>query len=100
MNHSNKIRANVKVEPEIIKLKNICGNWVSSYQSPPIRIFHDGKRYRLQLSMCNTEFTTTIHQVKGDTFIDLFGRIHLAYDSENEVLALSVEGLYHRDDEF
>lgn len=100
MNKSHKIRINAKVEPDVIKLRNICGNWVSSYHSPAIRIFHDGKRYRLRLSMRSGEFTTTIRQVGGDTFIDLFGRIYLAHDSENEILTLSIEGRYHRDDEF
>ena len=78
-------------------LRNICGTWVSFCGSPGIKIFHDGSRFRLQfIYKHDTAFTVPLKQCWGYTFFNFYGMIHIAYDSERDMLLLTTEGEYKR----
>lgn len=78
-------------------LRDICGKWKSNFNSPDIRIFHDGKRFRLTLQYRQgIAFTFIIRSVKGITFFDFYGRIHICYNQEYDTLLLDNEGIYQR----
>ena len=78
-------------------LCDICGTWVSLCGSPDLRIYHDGSRFRLQLSYKdNTAFTVPLCQSWGITFFYFYGMIKVAYDDEREMLLVADEGEYER----
>lgn len=78
-------------------LRNICGIWVSLCGSPDLKIYHDGSRFRLQLSYKdNTAFTVPLCQSWGITFFYFYGMIKIAYDDERDMLLLTDEGEYQR----
>lgn len=78
-------------------LRNICGTWVSLCGSPDLKIYHDGSRFRLQLSYKdNTAFTVPLSRSWGITFFYFYGMIKVAYDCERDMLLLTTEGEYRR----
>jgi hypothetical protein len=78
-------------------LSDICGTWVSLCGSPDLKIYHDGSRFRLQLSYKdNTAFTVPLSQSWGITFFDFYGLIRIAYDCGRDMLILTTEGEYQR----
>ena len=78
-------------------LRNICGIWESLCGSPNIKIYHDGSRFRLQfIYKQDTAFTVPLKQCWGYTFFNFYGMIHIAYDSERDMLLLTTEGEYKR----
>jgi hypothetical protein len=78
-------------------LRNICGTWVSLCGSPDLKIYHDGSRFRLQLSYKdNAAFTVPLCQSWGITFFDFYGMIKIAYDDERDMLLVTGEGEYQR----
>lgn len=78
-------------------LSDICGTWVSLCGSPDLKIYHDGSRFRLQLSYKdNTAFTVPLSRSWGITFFYFYGMIKVAYDDERDMLLVSGEGEYQR----
>jgi hypothetical protein len=81
-------------------LSDVCGCWVSDWNSPGIKIFRHGRRYRLTYTYdSKTAFTVPIRQSLGITFFDLYGRMTITYDSGQDRLLLSTEGAYRRADD-
>lgn len=82
-------------------LRNICGKWVSGWGSPNLRIFYDGKRFRLVYEYApDTALTFLLRKdSRGNTYFDFFGKMLLTYDSDEDLLKLSIEGSYKRADE-
>jgi hypothetical protein len=78
-------------------LRNVCGTWVSLCGSPGVKIFHDGSRFRLQLSYKdNTKFTVLLCRSRGIAFFHFYGIIRITYDDEYDLLILTNEGEYKR----
>jgi len=78
-------------------INDICGTWVSLCGSPCIKIFHDGRRFRLQfIYKQDTAFTVPLCQCRGITFFNFYGMIRIAYDDERDLLLLTTEGEYKR----
>jgi len=79
-------------------LRNICGKWVSGWGSPDIRIFHDGMRFRLVYEYApDAAFTFLLRtDSRGNTYFDYYGKMLLTYNSDEDLLTLSIEGNYIR----
>ncbi len=86
-------------------LREIVGRWVSTSGAPAVVIYRNTvqkwKDIRLKLTYNNPLVVCdcTVYSVFGQHFIDLYGRIGIAYDREHEVLHLSVFGEYIREEE-
>lgn len=83
-------------------LREIVGRWVSREGTPAVTVYRNTSRkgggIRLRLTYNNPQavFDCTMYCVFGLHYIDLYGRISLAYDREREVLILSAFGQYVR----
>lgn len=83
-------------------LREITGTWVSREGAPRVRVYRN-RKYKngclyLELTYNNPQavFSRPIREFFGVRYIDLFGRVGLAYDTENDVLFLSAYGEYQR----
>lgn len=79
-------------------LREITGRWVSPDGMPAVTIYRKRGGIRLCLTYNNPQVVCdcTVHCVFGLYYIDLYGRIGIAYDREREVLLLSAFGEYVR----
>ena len=83
-------------------LREITGRWVSREGMPAVRIYRNTARkgggIRLEFTYNNPQgvYDCTIYSVFGLSYIDLYGRIGLAYDAGRDVLQLSAYGEYVR----
>lgn len=86
-------------------LREITGRWVSTSGAPAVNIYRNTSRkrggIRLELTYNNPQVVCdcTMYCVFGLHYIDLYGRIGVAYDRERDVLLLSVFGEYVREEE-
>lgn len=86
-------------------LWEITGRWVSMSGSPTVVIYRNTARkkggIRLKLIYNNPQAVCdcAVKCVFGQYYIELYGRIELAYDCEREVLHLSSYGEYVRAEE-
>lgn len=86
-------------------MREITGRWVSREGAPAVNIYRNTSRkgggIRLELTYNNPLVVCdcTVYCVFGQHYIDLYGRIGIAYDREHEVLHLSVFGTYVREGE-
>lgn len=86
-------------------LWEITGRWVSMDGAPAVNIYCNTSRkrggIRLSLTYNNPQAVCDckIYCVFGLHYIDLYGRIGIAYDREREVLLLSAFGEYVRAEE-
>lgn len=83
-------------------LWEITGRWVSPDGAPAVNIYRNTSRKRGGIRLCLTYNNPqvicdcTVYCVFGLYYIDLYGRIGIAYDREREVLLLSAFGEYVR----
>lgn len=83
-------------------LREITGRWVSTDGAPAVTIYRNTSRKRGGIRLCLTYNNPqvvcdcTMYCVFGLYYIDLYGRIGIAYDREREVLLLSAFGEYVR----
>ena len=83
-------------------LWEITGRWVSLDGMPAVIIYRNTSRKRGGIRLCLTynnpqvACDCTMYCVFGQYYIDLYGRIGIAYDREREVLLLSAFGEYVR----
>lgn len=86
-------------------LWEITGRWVSMSGAPAVTIYRNTSRkgggIRIELIYNNPQavYDCTVYCVFGVHYIDLYGRVGLAYDREREMLLLSVFGEYVRAEE-
>ena len=86
-------------------LREITGRWLSTSGAPAVNIYRNTSRkkggIRLELTYNNPQVVCdcTMYCVFGLHYIDLYGRIGIAYDRERDVLMLSVFGEYVRAEE-
>jgi len=86
-------------------LWEITGRWVSTSGAPAVNLYRNTSRkrggIRLELTYNNPQVVCdcTIYSLFGVHYIDLYGRIGLAYDWERDVLLLSAFGEYVRAEE-
>ena len=81
-------------------VRDICGSWKSNLHSPPVQVFHDGKIFcRAMIYNPDMVVVNKIQQTGRGLSVDLFGEILLGYDEEKDILYLSTEGEYIREDE-
>lgn len=83
-------------------LREITGRWVSLDGAPAVTVYRNISRKRGSIRLCLTYNNPqvvcdcTVCCVFGLYYIELYGRIGIAYDREREVLLLSVFGEYVR----
>ena len=86
-------------------LREITGRWVSPDGAPAVRIYRNTSRKRGGIRPCLTynnpqvAWDCTLYCVFGLYYIDLYGRIGIAYDREREVRLRSAFGEYIREEE-
>ena len=86
-------------------MREITGRWVSPDGAPAVNIYRNTSRKRGGIRLCLTYNNPqvvcdcTVYCVFGLYYIDLYGRIGIAYDREREVLLLSTFGEYVRAEE-
>ncbi|MPL80064.1 hypothetical protein SDC9_25955 [bioreactor metagenome] len=86
-------------------LWEITGRWVSPDGAPAVTVYRNTSRKRGGIRLCLTYNNPqvicdcTMYCVFGLYYIDLYGRIGIAYDREREVLLLSAFGEYVRAEE-
>ncbi|MDU1892133.1 MAG: DUF3876 domain-containing protein [Dysgonomonas sp.] len=83
-------------------LWEITGRWVSPDGMPAVTVYRNTSRKRGGIRLCLTYNNPqvvcdcTVYCVFGQYYIDLYGRIGIAYDREREMLLLSSFGEYVR----
>jgi hypothetical protein len=86
-------------------LRNITGRWVSSEGAPAVRIFYNdvckngGFWLELTYNKPQAVYLRPVKDVFGLRYFDLYGRVGIAYDGEQDVLLLSAYGEYIRVEE-
>lgn len=76
----------------------LTGRWINNSGSPPVRIYKDGHSYHIEFEYRDgTKVDTRIAVIRDKMIFDLFGRIELAYDEENDLLLVASEGTYRRE---
>ena len=86
-------------------LWEITGRWISKIGAPAVNIYRNtsrkrgGIRLRLTYNNPQADFDCMMYKVFGQPYINLYGRIGIAYDRERDVLLLSVFGEYVRAEE-
>lgn len=79
-------------------LVHLTGRWLNNSGSPPVRIYKGSHSYHIEFEYQDgTKVDTRIAVVQDKMIFDLFGRIELAYDEENDLLLVASEGSYKRD---
>lgn len=85
-------------------MREITGRWVSREGAPAIRIYRNISRKRGGVRLCLTYNNPlavcdcTVYKVFGTHYIELYGRIEITYDREQDVLLLSSYGEYVREE--
>lgn len=83
-------------------LWEITGRWVSREGAPAVTVYRNTSRKRGGIRLCLTYNNPqvvcdcTLYCVFGQHYIDLYGRIGIAYDREREIIILSAFGEYVR----
>lgn len=78
-------------------LVHLTGSWVNNSGSPPLRIYKGSHSYHIEFEYRDgTKVDTQITVIQDKMIFDLFGRIELAYDEENDLLLVASEGTYKR----
>lgn len=86
-------------------LWEIIGSWVSLSGAPAVHIYRDTSRKPGSIRLCLTYnhpqavCDCTVYSVPNMYYINLYGRIGIAYDREREVLLLCAFGEYVRAEE-
>ena len=86
-------------------LRDITGRWISSEGAPSVRIFRNETRKNgglwLELIYNNPQavYARPVKGVFGVRYFDLYGRVGIAYNGEQDRLLLSAYGEYFRADE-
>lgn len=85
-----------------LHIRDLCGNWKSTYRSPPIKIFRENRKYYLMISFrqdrdTTVEITCRIHRYCTRVYINYFEELDIQYDKESDQLHLAVEGKYIRE---
>lgn len=82
----------------LFPLDRICGRWKSRGKSPPVRVYREGRTYRIALAYrWGAVLTATLYRNGQVTWAELPERVQVAYDEDNERLVLASEGVYVRD---
>ena len=83
-------------------MREITGRWVSREGAPAIRIYRNISRKKGGIRLCLTYNNPqvvcdcTVYNVFGLHYIELYERITITYDREQEILHLSAFGEYVR----
>ena len=86
-------------------MREITGRWVSREGAPAIRIYRNISRKRGGIRLCFTYNNPlvvcdcTVYKVFSAYYIDLYERIEIIYNREQEVLHLSAFGEYVREED-
>ena len=86
-------------------MREITGRWVSREGAPAIRIYRNISRKKGGIRLCLTYNNPlvvcdcTVYKVFSAYYIELYERIEITYDREQEVLHLSAFGKYVREEE-
>ncbi len=81
-------------------MREITGRWVSREGAPAIRIYRNISRKKGGIRLCLTYNNPlvvcdcTVYNVFGLHYIELYERIEITYDREQEILHLSAFGEY------
>ena len=87
------------------RLQEIVGSWESCQGSPDVRVLRNfirkGGGIWVEFTYKNPEavYLCPIKGVFGIWYFNLFGRVGMAYDSERDILMLSLYGAYKRTDD-
>lgn len=86
-------------------MREITGRWVSREGAPAISIYRNISRKKGGIRLCLTYnnplvvYDCTVYNVFGLHYIELYERIEITYDREQEVLHLSAFGEYVRQED-
>ena len=86
-------------------MREITGRWVSREGAPAISIYRNSSRKKGGIRLCLTYNNPlvvcdcTVYNVFGLHYIELYERIEIAYDWEQEILHLSAFGEYVRQED-
>ena len=86
-------------------MREITGRWVSREGAPAIRIYRNISRKKGGIRLCLTYNNPqvvcdcTVYNVFGLHYIELYERIEITYDREQEILHLSAFGEYVRQED-
>lgn len=86
-------------------MREITGRWVSREGAPAIRIYRNISRKKGGIRLCliyNNPLVVcdcTVYNVFGLHYIELYERIEITYNREQEVLHLSAFGEYVREED-
>lgn len=86
-------------------MREITGRWVSRNGAPAIRIYRNISRKKGGIRLCLTYNNPqvvcdcTVYNVFGLHYIELYERIEITYNREQEVLNLSAFGEYVRQED-
>lgn len=86
-------------------MREITGRWVSRDGAPAIRIYRNISRKKGGIRLCLTYNNPlvvcdcTVYNVFGLHYIELYERIEITYDREQEILHLSAFGKYVREED-
>jgi hypothetical protein len=79
-------------------LMYLTGRWINNSGSPPVRIYKGSHSYHIEFEYPDgTKVDTRITVILDKMIFDMFGRIELAYDEENDWLLVASEGIYKRE---
>lgn len=85
-------------------MREITGRWVSRDGAPAIRIYRNISRKKGGIRLCLTYNNPlvvcdcTVYNVFGLHYIELYERIEITYNREQEILHLSAFGEYVREE--
>lgn len=88
----------------VFSLRDISGRWKSAAGAPAVSVYRNTCRksggfwLELRYSHPHAVFSRPIKNLFGQYYINLYGRLDLAYDAERELLQLSSYGTYERAD--
>lgn len=86
-------------------MREITGRWVSRESAPAIKIYRNISRKKGGIRLCLTYNNPlvvcdcTVYNVFGLHYIELYERIEITYNREQEVLHLSAFGEYVREED-
>ena len=68
----------------LFPLDRICGRWKSRGKSPPVRVYREGRTYRIALAYrWGAVLTATLYRNGQGTWAELPERVQVAYDEDN-----------------